>query len=124
MEAGIVAALAFWGYERGQGTTTSVVFAIVAPAVGFGVWGGIDFHQAGRFAEPMRLLEELVISAVAVIALWLTGTPAFAIALAVVSIVYHAAVYATGGRLLKPRASASGRVRGNYALRERMGHKA
>ncbi len=114
----MVAALAYWGYQRGHGTTTSVILAIVAPAVGFGFWGGIDFHQAGRFAEPMRLLEELVISAVAVIALWLAGTPAFAVALAVLSIVYHAAVYATGGRLLKPRASASGRVRGNYPLGE------
>ena len=100
MEFGIVAAFAYWGYERGHGTTNSVILCLLAPAVGFGIWGVIDFRRAGRLAEPMRLIEELAISAVAAIALWDAGSPALGLALALVSLVYHGAVYATGGRLL------------------------
>jgi Protein of unknown function (DUF2568) len=121
IEVGIVAALAYWGFEHGNGTTESVMLAIAAPAVGFGIWGGIDFHQAGRLAEPMRLVEELVISAVAVVAVWRAGAPAFAIALAAGSIVYHAAVYAAGERLLKPRTSTPGRASGTFPPGETIG---
>jgi hypothetical protein len=39
-----------------------------APLVGFGFWGAVDFHQAGRFAEPLRLIQELAISALAAVA--------------------------------------------------------
>ncbi len=107
LELAVVATLAYWGYRQGSGTTTSVVYALLAPAVGFGIWGAVDFHQAGRLAEPLRLLEELAISALAAVGLWVSGQPAFAFALAALSLVYHVAVYATGTRLLKPRATAA-----------------
>lgn len=119
VEVAIIAAFSYWGYERGHGTANRVILCLVAPAIGFGIWGGIDFHQAGRLAEPMRLVQELAISAAAAVALWLTGVPALALALAALSLLYHGAVYATGGRLLKPRTSmgrvSDVRLRGNRA---------
>ena len=35
--------------------------------------GGIDFHQAGRLAEPTRLVQELVISGLAATAWYAAG---------------------------------------------------
>jgi len=33
-----------------------------------GFWGAVDFHQAGRLAEPLRLVQELAISGLAAVA--------------------------------------------------------
>ncbi len=101
METGIVAAFAYWGFRVGRSIGPQILLAVGAPVVGFGVWGALDFHQAGRWAELLRLIEELVISGLAAVALYAAGQPALAIALAVLSVVYHALVYASGGRLLK-----------------------
>jgi len=102
METGIVVGLAYWGYQTGSGNLAKVGLAIGAPVVIFGFWGLVDFRQAGRAAEPLRLVEELVISGLVALALWSAGQPLFGLLLALVSIVYHVLVYATGGRLLKP----------------------
>jgi hypothetical protein len=69
MEMGIVLALAYWGYQIGNKTATKILFGIVAPLIGFGIWGAIDFHQAGNMAEPLRLIEEMIISGLAALAL-------------------------------------------------------
>jgi Protein of unknown function (DUF2568) len=103
MELGVVGAFAVWGARIGDGAVWSVVAGIVAPAVGFGFWGAVDFHQAGRWAEPLRLLQELVITGLAAVSLAAVGLPALAWAMAVVSVVHHALVYALGTRLIKPR---------------------
>jgi hypothetical protein len=55
MERGIVAALCSWGAHMGGTVATKVILGVGAPALGFGFWGAVDFHQAGRFAEPLRL---------------------------------------------------------------------
>jgi Protein of unknown function (DUF2568) len=101
MEAGIVAALAYWGASTGTSTTTSVALGIAAPVAGFGFWGAIDFHQAGRFAEPLRLIQELAVSGLAALAWYAAGRHVLGIALAVLSVAYHALVYLSGARLLK-----------------------
>ena len=106
LEAGVVGALAYWGVHTGDGTAGKVLLGIAAPAVGFGIWGAVDFHQAGRYAEPLRLGEELVISGWAAAALFVAGRPALAIGLAALSVVHHALVYALGDRLLKPGPAA------------------
>ncbi len=103
METGIVVGLAYWGYQTGSGPVAKVALAIGAPVLGFGFWGAVDFHQAGRAAELLRLAQELVISGLVALAVWSAGQPFLGLLLAVISIVYHALVYATGGRLLKPR---------------------
>jgi hypothetical protein len=109
MEAAIVAALAMWGYHVGPHTVSKVVLALAAPAIGFGIWGAVDFRQVGRFAETLRLAEELAISGLAALAWYAAGA-----ALAIVSLAYHGLVYLGGGRLLKPRPArqpSAGRTR-------------
>ena len=69
--------------------------------LGFGIWGAVDFHQAGRMAEPLRLIEELVISGLAALALYATGQHVLGLAFVTLSIIYHLLVYLAGGRLLK-----------------------
>jgi hypothetical protein len=101
MEMGIVLALAYWGYQTGSNLGTKILLGIIAPVLGFGFWGVIDFHQAGSMAEPLRLIEELVISWLAAFALYVVGQPALGWTLGLLSIVYHALVYISGGRLLK-----------------------
>jgi Protein of unknown function (DUF2568) len=101
MEAGIVGAFAYWGYQAGAGTGMKILLAISAPAVGFGFWGAVDFHQAGRLAEPLRLLQELAISGLAAAALYAAGQHLLGGVLGLVSVVCHALVYLQGGRLLK-----------------------
>jgi hypothetical protein len=103
METGIVVALGFWGYHVG-----GVALMIAIPVVGFGLWGSVDLHQAGRLAEPMRLAQELVISGLAALAWYAAGHHAAGIALGGLSILYHALVYATGARLLKVRRVSPG----------------
>ena len=110
MEVGVVIALGFWGYHAGGGTGARIGLAIGAPLVGFGVWGAVDFHQAGRLAEPLRLIQELVISGLAAAAWYVAGRHELGIALAVLSLVYHALVYASGARLLKQNAATAPRV--------------
>ncbi len=102
MEAGIVAALAYWGAHTATGAGSKLLYGVAAPAIAFGFWGAIDFHQAGRYAEPARLIQEITISGIAAVAWYAAGRHGLGIALAVLSIVYHTLVYASGTRLLKP----------------------
>lgn len=101
LETAIVVGLAYWGWQTGSGTIAKIGLAIGAPVVGFGFWGLVDFRQAGRAAEPLRLVQELAISGLVALSVWSAGQPVLGLLLAVLSIVYHALVYATGGRLLK-----------------------
>lgn len=80
-----------------------MLLAVVAPAVGFGIWGAIDFHPLGRAAEPLRLVEELAITGLAATGLVVIGRRGLGIAMAALSVGYHVLVYAQGARLLKPR---------------------
>lgn len=101
MEFGIVVALGMWGYHVGSSTWARIALAVVAPLVGFGFWGMVDFHQAGRLAEPLRFIQELVVSGLAAWAWYAAGQHLLGWTLAGLSIVYHALVYLIGDRLLK-----------------------
>jgi hypothetical protein len=100
LEACIVVAFAWWGFVAGGSTAAGILLAAAAPAIAFGLWGLVDFHGAGRLAEPARLLQELVISGLAAVAWYAAGQHALAWMLAALSVVHHALVYATGDRLL------------------------
>ena len=108
METGIVGALGYWGYHIGPSAPAKAVLAVAAPAVGFGVWGLVDFRHAGRYAEALRLAEELAISGLAVAALYVSGRQALAGVLAGLSVVYHGLVYLRGDRLLEHDPSIGG----------------
>ena len=77
--------------------------------IGFGLWGAVDFHRS-RHGEMLRLVQELVISGLAAAACYAAGRHALAIALATLSIVYHALVYASGASLLTPHDTAASTV--------------
>ncbi len=101
MELGVVCGLGYWGWCTGGSTPIKLLLAVAAPVLGFGFWGAVDFRQAGPLAEPLRLVQELVISGLAAMGLWVVGAHRWGAALGVVSVVHHAMVYLLGGRLLK-----------------------
>lgn len=106
LEASVVLGLAYWGVDAGDDTGGKLLLGVGAPVLGFGFWGAVDFRQAGRLAEPLRLVQELAISALAAAALYAAGQPELGIALAALSIVYHGLVYASGARLLSAAQAA------------------
>jgi hypothetical protein len=110
LEMSVVVALAYWGFRAGDGAAGKILLGVGAPVLGFGFWGAVDFRQAGQLAEPLRLTQELAISAVAAAALLAAGQPGLAIALAALSVVYHGLVYASGARLLAPPPAESRQV--------------
>ncbi|MEJ2289439.1 MAG: DUF2568 domain-containing protein [Deinococcales bacterium] len=97
----IVLAFGIWGYHAGSSIGTKLLLALGAPALGFGFWGAVDFRRAGRLAEPLRLVQELGLSGFAAAGLALAGHAPWGIALASLSLVHHALVYALGQRLIK-----------------------
>lgn len=101
METGVVLGLGYWGWHEGGSTPTKLLLALAVPTAGFGFWGAVDFRGAGRAAEGLRLGQELAVSGLAALALYVAGAHALGWALAAISVVHHALVYATGGRLLK-----------------------
>jgi hypothetical protein len=101
MELGIVVAMGYWGYQAGNSVVAKVLLGILAPLIVFGFWGLVDFHQAGRMAEPLRLTQELLICGLAAVALYVAGQPALGWVLVVITIVQHSLVYLLGETLLK-----------------------
>lgn len=103
MEVGIVVALGYWGFGTGDSTGAKILLGIGVPLIGFGLWGLVDFRQAGSLAEPLRLIQELVISMLAAVAWYVAGQQVLGWALGAVSIVHHILVYAAGERLIKKK---------------------
>ena len=101
--------LAYWGIHTGRGIVAKVLLGVGAPLVGFGFWGAMDFRRA-RHAEGLRLLQELVVSGLAALAWYASGAHLLGVAVAAWSIAYHAVVYASGARLLKPVTARSHRT--------------
>ena len=103
MEAGIVLAFAWWGYHVGETAGTRILCAILAPVLGFGFWGAVNFQQFGRFAENLRFIQEMVISLLAALAFYYTGAHAAGWVLLSLSVVHHALVYLLDDTLLKEK---------------------
>ena len=102
MELGVVLAFAYWGIQAGKSMLTKLLLGIFAPLIMFGFWGLVDFRQAGSLSEALRLVQELIVSGLAAVALFVAGRPILGWILGSVSIVYHALVYISGDRLLNP----------------------
>ena len=101
MELGIVLAFGYWGFHVGNNQTIHILLGLLTPLIAFGFWGMVDFHNAGKFSELYRLIQELIISLLAAFALYKTEEMGFAISLAILSLVYHSLVYLNGDRILK-----------------------
>lgn len=101
MELGVVVGFGFWGFKTGNSTFSKILLGIGTPMLGFGFWGLVDFRRAGSLSEPLRLIQELTITGLAALALYVAGARAWGLALVTISIVHHALVYLLGGTLLK-----------------------
>jgi Protein of unknown function (DUF2568) len=101
METGIVVALGYWGYHAGGNSSVKVLFGVGAPLLAFGFWGLVDFRQAGRMAEWLRLFQELIISGLAAVALYVSSQHLLGWTLGMVSVIHHVLVYLLGETLLK-----------------------
>ena len=101
MELGVVVGFAVWGFSIANETWLGIVLAVASPSLGFGIWGLVDFRNAGGPAEPLRLIEELLISGLAALAVYVAGYQVAGWCLAILSIVHHGLVYLTGRRLLE-----------------------
>ena len=101
MEMGIVAGSGYWGFQIAKGSIMKIILTICVPVIIFSFWGFIDFHKAGKFSEHLRLLQELIISGAAAVALYSAGQHLFGWILALLSIVHHILVYLIGDTLLK-----------------------
>jgi len=108
LELGVVVALGYWGVHTGQNVAAKILLGAGAPTLGFGLWGGVDFQRAAH-GELLRLTQELTISALAAIAWYAAGQHTLGLALASVSLGYHALVYASGERLLNPAGKPTSR---------------
>ena len=87
MELGIVLAFGYFGYRTGTSTAQKILFCLMCPLIGFGFWGLVDFHQMGNLAEPLRLIQELLISGLAAFGLYLTGMHRAGLVLGALSII-------------------------------------
>jgi len=101
MEIGVIAGLGYWGYALGETVGTKILLAILIPLIGFGFWGAVDFHQAGKTSELLRLVQELLISGLAAVGFYAAGQHVSCLILAFVSIIHHALIYFIGDRLIK-----------------------
>jgi Protein of unknown function (DUF2568) len=101
METGIVIGLGYWGFQAGNSTGIKIILGIGAPVIIFGFWSLVDFRNAGKSAEPLRLCQELIIAGIAAVAFFYAGQPAFGWILGIISIVHHILVYMIGDTLLK-----------------------
>lgn len=68
---------------------------------GFWLLGTVDFYQAGRWTESLRLIQELALSFLAAAALCAAGRPILGLTLVLLSIVHHILVSAVGEKRLK-----------------------
>ncbi len=101
MELGIVVALSFWGFHTGRNTLMKIILGVGSPAIVFGFWGLVDFRNAGNKAEYLRLIQEMVISGLAAVALYFAEQYILALFLALISVAHHILVYSLGETLLK-----------------------
>ena len=101
MEIGIVAGLGYWGFQAGHGIALKIILSVCIPLIIFGFWGLVDFHNAKKFSEIFRLIQELIISGIAAVALYFTAQHTLAWILALISISHHLLVYLIGDTLLK-----------------------
>ena len=81
-ELAALAALAVWGWSFPDSTAARLGLAVVVPAVAGVLWGVFAAPRAPVQVLALTLLVKLVVSGGAVLALFATGHPRMAIALA------------------------------------------
>jgi hypothetical protein len=88
LELCMLAALAYWGFHSGGGTSRHVVLGIGAPLLAAIYWGLFISPKAKfPFPLPVKLILEIIVFALAIVALYASGQQLLAIIFAVVAIV-------------------------------------
>jgi hypothetical protein len=88
LELCMLAALAYWGFQSGEGTLRHVVLGIGVPLLAAIYWG-IFVSPKATFHLPLlaKLIFEIVVFGLAIVALYASGQHLLAIIFAVVAIV-------------------------------------
>ena len=85
LELGVLAALAFWGFQTGQGTIARIALGIGVPAVAIVVWALFGSPQAMWHLDGVfRLLLQVVFFGPAAVALFASGQHVLGVAFALV----------------------------------------
>lgn len=94
LELCVVAALAYWGVQVGNGPLAKIVLAVGAPLVVAVIWAVFGSPKAAvPLSGPAHLLLEIVVFGAGVVALVYAGRPTLAAVLAAVIIVNRALLY-------------------------------
>jgi hypothetical protein len=85
LELGVLAALAYWGFQTGQGTIVRFALGIGAPAVAIVVWALFGSPQAMWHLDGIyRVLLEVIFFGSAAVALFVAGQHVLGVAFALV----------------------------------------
>lgn len=97
LELGVLAALAYWGFQTGQGALARIGLGIGAPLLAVVVWGLFGAPKAVWPLEgPWRLLLQVVFFGSAAVALFAAGQRVVGMVFALVFVLNCALVYALG----------------------------
>lgn len=97
LELCALAALAYWGYQTGQGLAAKILLAAGAVVVAAVLWGIFAAPSSSRRLEdPSRLLFELVFFGAAVAGLIAAGQPVWGLALGVLFVINRGLLYVWG----------------------------
>jgi hypothetical protein len=88
LELCMLAALGYWGFTTGGEFVTRITLGIGAPLLAAVVWGiFLAPASSRRLAQPFRLVLELAIFGLAIIALYAAGQPAWALIFGIVYVI-------------------------------------
>jgi hypothetical protein len=97
LELGVLAALAYWGFQTGQGTIARIALGIGAPAVAIVVWALFGSPQAVWHLNGVyRLLLQVVFFGSAAVALFAAGQHVLGVVFALVFVLNTVLVSALG----------------------------
>lgn len=74
LELGMLASMAYWGFQQGNNTIVKYIYAIALPLIAMVLWGIFAAPKSDtRIAFPTRLVFEMSLFAIAAFMLYKTG---------------------------------------------------
>ena len=88
LELCMLAALGYWGFKTGSATLVQLILCLGIPLLTAVIWGiFLAPASARRLREPFHVSLELIIFALAIIALYTAGQPTLAVIFGVVYVI-------------------------------------
>ena len=88
LELCMLAALGYWGFKTGSATVVQLILCLGVPLLAAVVWGILMAPTSPRrLREPFHLILEVIIFALAIIALYTAGQPTLAAIFGVVYVI-------------------------------------